>query len=424
MSIRERKLAKLNKAILRHHDVRAGSIRALPRLWATVQLLFSMLHYEFLKNDVAIRAQSLSYFTLFSILPLIAGIFLILGFFSQWGPVQKEFEDLMAGLLGSIPGEQRAYLLAYIFQFKDQYLQNLSQKSGTIGVFAVLVLLWIGARVFFNVESLMNRIWSVRAERTWFDRIKNFVVTMVFLPLIYALVISLPKIIERYGNRQAGIFLDQGLLILVIFATLLAILKGFPNTRVSWRSAVFGAISGTLGYAIANTVLRIYFRFGTDTAYGKAGVLPVFAFFIYVGWLIFIFAVEVSLLVERGAQMIERRLPGTSLGSALVLERVLRVLNEKFLDKSGPQDLKSLAQALHLGVGTIETAIEYLERKSSVVRIRAEGSRGEDRYTISKAFSENDLDDLLNEYLQVERIGRYFDVGGLIRRLRSGQRRS
>jgi len=352
-------------------------------------MVLSMLHYEFVKNDVAIRAQSLSYFTLFSILPLIAGIFLVLGFFSQWAPAQKEFEELMTGVLGSIPSDQREVLMSYILQFKDQYLQNLSQKSGRIGVFAILVLLWIGARVYFNVESLMNRIWSVRAERPWFERIKNFIVTMVFLPLIYALVISLPRIVEHLGNHHVGLFLDQGLLILVIFATLLALLKGFP------------------------------FRLGTDTAYGKAGVLPVFAFFIYVGWLIFIFSVEVSLLVQRGPQMLERRLPSTTLGSALVLEKVLKFLEQRFERGDGPQQVQSICESLRMGEGTIGVALEYLERKSCVTRVRPPQGKEGELFQVSRILPEEDLSSLLREHLQTARISRHFDVEGLLQRLRA-----
>jgi membrane protein len=421
MSVRERKLGKINKAILLHHQSWIDATNLMARCRAGVQLVLSMMHYEFLKNDVAIRAQSLSYFTLFSFLPLIAGVFLILGFFSQWGPVQKEFEDLMAGLLSSIPGEQRNYLLSYIFQFKDQYLQNLSQKSGTIGVFAVLVLFWIGARVYFNVESLMNRIWSVRMERPWFERIKNFVVSMVFLPLVYALVISLPKIVEHYGNRQAGVFLDQGLLIAVIFATLVAVLKGFPNTRVSWKSGLFGAVAGTMGYALANAILGVYFRFGTETAYGKAGVLPVFAFFIYVGWLIFIFAVEVSLLVERGGWMLERRLPQTSLGSALVLEKTILALEKSFSEGAGPQKLSRLCGTLKLSGASVEVALEYLERKGWVVRTRSEKASGEDLFVITRSIHQSELRDLLKDHLQIERIARFFDVDSLIDKLKGSK---
>ncbi len=419
MSIREKNLARINKAVLRHHESRSNFSGTGARFRATLQMVLSMLHYEFVKNDVAIRAQSLSYFTLFSILPLIAGIFLVLGFFSQWAPAQKEFEELMTGVLGSIPSDQREVLMSYILQFKDQYLQNLSQKSGRIGVFAILVLLWIGARVYFNVESLMNRIWSVRAERPWFERIKNFIVTMVFLPLIYALVISLPRIVEHLGNHHVGLFLDQGLLILVIFATLLALLKGFPNTQVSWKSSLSGAFAGTLGYALANTFLRIYFRLGTDTAYGKAGVLPVFAFFIYVGWLIFIFSVEVSLLVERGPQMLERRLPSTTLGSALVLEKVLKFLEQRFERGDGPQQVQSICESLRMGEGTIGVALEYLERKSCVTRVRPPHGKEGELFQVSRILPEEDLSNLLREHLQTARISRHFDVEGLLQRLRA-----
>ncbi len=424
MSIRERKLGKINKAILRNHQAWLEATGRFARLSSGLKMLFSMMHFEFLKNDVAIRAQSLSYFTLFSILPLIAGVFLILGFFSQWGPVQREFEDLMGGLLGSIPGEQRAYLLNYILQFKDQYLQNLAQKSGTIGVFAVLVLFWIGARVYFNVESLMNRIWSVRADRQLFERIKNFVATMVFLPLVYALVISLPKVMEHFGNREVGLFLDQGLLVLVIFTTLLAILKGFPNTRVSWKSSFAGALAGTIGYTLANVVLRIYFRFGTETAYGKVGVLPVFAFFIYVGWLIFIFSVEVGLLVERGGWIMERRLPQTTLGSALVLERVLYHLDKKFKEGSGPQRLSTLCSVLNLSEVSVGFALEYLERRGWVLRTRHGGRHlQEDLFAITRVVGVEDLGKLLTEYLQVDRISQHFDVDGLIGKVRAHRER-
>jgi len=417
MSIKERNLLRINKAILLSHQQEKEAKGKVERAIAWSRMAFSMLHFEFVKNDVAIRAQSLSYFTLFSILPLIAGIFLVLGFFSQWGPVQKEFEELLAGMLSSIPLEQRTSLLSYILQFKDQYLQNLSHKSGTIGVFAILVLFWIGARVFFNVESLMNRIWSVRAERALLDRLKNFIVSMVFLPFAYALVISLPKIIEHYGNRTVSVFLDEGLLAVLSLLSLFTVLKGFPHTRVSWKSALLGALAGTAGYGLANSILRIYFKFGTDTAYGKAGVLPVFAFFIYVAWLIFIFSVEVSLLVEHGGRMLERKLPQTTLGSALVMEKTVWILSGQFHQNSGPLSLETLSGKLELGPGVLEPVLDFLERKGWVIRVVSEGKSGADRYLIAHEVKEDELLGLLKEYLHLDRISQNFDVYGLVAKL-------
>jgi len=417
MSIRERNLARVHNSILRAHQGNSGKGGGLFSIWHRVRIAASMVHYEFLRNDVAIRAQSLSYFTLFSLLPLLAGIFLILGFFSQWGPVQKEFEEMMSGLMGAIPGEQRELLLSFILQFKDQYLHNLDQKSGSIGVFAILVLLWVAARVFFNLESLMNRIWSVRSERALLDRIKNFMLSMVFIPLAFALVISLPGVVAHFGGRTVSAFLDQGLLIFLIFVTLFTVLKGFPNTQVTLKSAGGGALAGTLLYALANGLLRVYFKFGTETAYGKAGVIPVFAFFIYVAWLIFMIAALVSLVIQQGGRLLDRDLPLSSLSSALILEQVVDLLSQRFNEQSGPMSMDEMSETLKLGGAAVQPTLDFLVGAGWVLKSEGLDQKGPPRFGLARASSEEGLKTLIRNYLQLDQISQRFDVSRMISRL-------
>jgi membrane protein len=418
MSIKERHLSRINQTILRLYEAEDAAPSRLQKEMYKWRRYASLLHQEFIKNDVAIRAQSLSYFTLFSLLPLVTGIFLILGFFSQWGPVQKEFENLLAGLLDSIPSDQKKVLMTFILQFKDQYLENLSQKSGTLGVFAVLVLFWIGARVFFNVESLMNRIWWVRSERPLLDRIKNFVVFMVFMPLSYALAISVPRILAYAGTHQVSAWLDQGLLGLIVFLSLLVVLKSFPNTRVHWRSAGIGATAGTLGFALSNSLLGIYFRLGTQSAYGKAAILPIFAFFIYVAWMIFIFAVEVSLLAEQGDRRTERSLPSTTLSQALLLKKLVETLQERFQKGEGPVGVNELSRQLGVGGPLLDRLSHFLEKRGRIIRVEREGAR-DTALSLARPASDEDLVSLIKEFLDLRRIAQDFDVFGLISRLDS-----
>lgn len=418
MSIKERSLARINQAILNLHQREEDSPRLIGRNLLRIRRWGAMIQSEWVKNDVAIRAQSLSYFTLLSILPLFAGAFLILGFFSQWGPVQKEFEGLIQDVLGAIPADQRELLLGFMLQFKDQYLGNINKKSGSIGVFAVLVLLWISARVYFNIESFMNRIWSVRAERPWLERIRNFIVCMVLLPLAYALVISLPRAMEHFGERSVGLFFDQGLLLILIYSSLLLVFKFFPNTRVSWKSAHLGSAVGTIGYALSNSLLRVYFRVGTNTAYGKAAILPIFAFFIYAAWMIFIFAALVSLVQQQGARMIERKLPSSTLGQAVVLEALVRELQRRFQAGLPPETIPSLARALGIGEGMLESLIDFLERRGKVVRSIPRNRVAPFRCSLAHSVSEPDLILILQDFLNLERIPKKFDVFGLISRLK------
>ena len=114
MSIKQKKLIQLETVIRKNygHEIQAKTqIRKLR--FGFVRWL-QMIFHEVIRDDVTIRAESLSYFTLFSILPLIAGIFLLLSFFSQWGPIQDEFQQLLGRLLQPIPEESRDSLLQFM----------------------------------------------------------------------------------------------------------------------------------------------------------------------------------------------------------------------------------------------------------------------------------------------------------------------
>ena len=410
MSIKDQRLAAIRAALLRHHRLSHESPSPLARLAHRIRTWIAMLQFEWLKNDVAIRAESLSYYTLFSFMPLMAGVFLLLGFFSQWGPVQQEFESLLGRFLGAIPEDQRKTLLQFILQFKDQYLANLNRKSGSIGIFAIGILLWIGARVFFNIESLMNRIWGVREERIWWDRVRNFFFCMVLLPIAYAATLSIPRIIEWVSVGKVNAWLEQGILELLVLVSFAFVLKFFPNTRVSWRGAGAGAVVGTLGFTLAQAVLRIYFRMGTETAYGKAAVLPLFAFFIYVSWVIFILSVEISLLVERGREAWVGMLPESSLSQALVLDRLIRILRIRFEEGRAPATPAQLSVETKLPASAVEDVLEFLVARSKVLR-------AESGYALVCSVTEEDLLLLIKDLLELGRLNQKFDVRALISRL-------
>ncbi len=418
MSVKVKSLRRIEKSVLHYHQLERGAKSPLRRQVYRVRRWVAMLHFEVVKNDVTIRAESLSYYTLFSFMPLIAGVFLILSFFSQWGPIQKEFESLLARVLDAIPPEQKKTLMAFILQFKDQYLENLNHRSGAIGVFALVTLIWVGARVFFNIESLMNGIWAVKEDRAWSDRLKNFFFCMVLLPFFYAATISIPRILEHFTAHRVSLILDQGLFVLIVFFSFSFILKFFPNTKVSWKSAGMGALASTLGFGAANYILRFYFKMGTQTAYGKAAVLPLFAFFIYVSWLIFILSVEVSLLVEQGRRMLRRQHPETTLYQALILEKIIHRFTEQFESGRNPLTVSELTQEFNLHESIAENLIEYLLRRGLLLEVSRKISRDESGYALAHRINDDDLLSLIKDYLNLTRLSQDFDVFDLISRLK------
>ena len=305
MTIKEQALKKIREKVQQQHELEVQNASGLSHRYHQILRWGYSLFHEFVHDDLTIRAESLSYFTLFSILPLIAGAFLMLSFFSQWAPLQDQFQDFLRNLFEPIPAENRETLISFILQFKTNYLAKINQESASIGIFAFLILGWIVVKVFINIEGLLNRIWSVSENRGIFARAQNFIVCAVVLPLIWIAALSLPAIVRHFIGGEAGILLRQGLPTVLMFLAMGFLFKFVPNAKVTWKCAFTGALFSSVTFLIANLFLSFYFKVGTNTAYGKAAALPLIAVFINVLWLILITGAEVSYIAQNKSRFTE-----------------------------------------------------------------------------------------------------------------------
>ena len=156
---------QLRQLLVRERDERRPAPRALLVAWRWMLLLY----HEYIADDVRIRAESLAFLMIFSFLPLVAGLFFLFSLFAQFGMVQDAIGDFIQRALVTIPEQHRAWLEHYVLQFKDAYLQNLAQKSGSIGIFALFILIWVGLQTFNNVDRTLNRIWGAERERPFLE---------------------------------------------------------------------------------------------------------------------------------------------------------------------------------------------------------------------------------------------------------------
>ena len=418
MSVKERKLYQIDQRILKLKTLEGQALEGFSKRIAQAKTWLHCLYFEFLKNDVAIRAESLSYFTLFSMMPLMAGVFFLFSIFARFSQVQTEFENMVQNFLRAIPDDQRETLVNFIYQFKDQYLARLSSESSSIGIFALAALAYVAGKVFFNLESLMNRIWAVKRDRPLLERVRNFVFCLVIFPLAYIAALSLPGIIEHFGEKKLGLFLHQGIPSLIFFSSLAFIFRYFPNTRVQWKSAFIGALFTSICFVISSFVLSFYFRFGTSTAYGKVAVLPIFAFFIYVAWLLFILGVEVSLLCQSGDLFDGARFPQTTLSQALLLECVVLEFARRFREGDGAVGMREICKVLHATSTDIELILRFL-RKQNVIAVVSKLKNDENAtHVLIREVRDDNMIGLVKEFLDINEISQNFDVSSLLSRLK------
>jgi membrane protein len=418
MAIKEQHLDSIEKKIHLSNAKEARSVRRSGRLFHRIITRAWMLYHEIVRDDLMIRAQSLSYFTLFSILPMLAGIFLMLGFFAQWGPVQQQFEDYLGKLLEPIPPEHRQFLLTFMMQFKETYVANLTKKSSSIGVFALVILVWLVVQVFINIEDLLNRIWVVNENRSLIDRLQNFIFCVVILPLIWITALSLPSMVSHFTGNRLGGLVEQGVPTLIMVLGLTFLFKYVPNAQVAYKNAFKGALFSTVIFSITSSVLRIYFRFGTETSYGKAAVLPIVAFFIYVMWLIVIIGAEVSFIAQNKYYFIGRILPVSTLGEAAVMTEMLQYMQKNFDEGRKPQSPNEMADHFKVPVGVIIRILQYLLAQNIVAEILVKKRSANTTYLLNISLKALDLPRLMRDFLKISDLERNFDVHTLINSIR------
>lgn len=400
MSVRQQKLERLERRIRNLHERELHSPKWAPRNGYRALRWMSMLLHEHLRDDVRIRAESLSFLMLFSILPLIAGVFLVLNVLTQFGLVQDVLSEYAERALSGIPDEQREALFSYVLQFKNQYLASLTGKSSTIGIFALAILIWVGLQTFNNIDRTLNHIWSSERERPFLQKLSNFIVVSVIAPVVVTAALSVPMIARKLPvtrdifERLPALapilnYITPGALIFSLFTALYC---WVPVAQIRLRSALYGAAFTTVGLQVTNIIMQIYFRFGTNTAYGKLAVLPLLGFWMYLGWVIVILGAEVSFLVQNHRDLLFREDREPSFRETEGFLRVLIHLHRAYLEGKNPVTWEELRECSELNSASLGQILRFATREGLVLSF-------EGQYALARDITRIPISELLDRFI-------------------------
>jgi len=244
-----------------------------------------------------LRASALTYYSLLSVVPLVAMAFGV----SEGFGLEKRLEK---HILQAMPNQQE--VAARIIEYARSFLENT--QGGIIAGVGVAVLFWAVVRLMGNIEKSFNDIWGIRKGRPLGRKFADYLSFMVIAPLLLVmagsatvLITSEVKVItEKMALlASAGPFVP-GLLKLLpygavwILFTLLYIL--LPNTTVRFKSGLLGGIlAGTMYQAVQ--WIYIQFQIGVSTygaIYGSFAALPLFLVWLHTSWLVVLLGAEIS----------------------------------------------------------------------------------------------------------------------------------
>ncbi len=262
------------------------------------QLRILLIAIRGLKEDkVRLQASALTYFTLLSIIPVVAMAFGIAQGFGLEAYLEKQLKETLAG---------REEVFQWITEFSQSLLETAS--GGMIAGAGMIILIFTVMKVMNKIEIAFNDIWQINTPRSWSRKFSDYFAMMFIAPLFLILsgsaTVFLTTQIEHITENFAFFgFLSPVLLFLIrmipyilIWIMLTIIYMVMPNTNVKFSSALIaGIIAGTLfqltqwGY--------INFQIGVsryNAIYGSFAAFPLMLIWMQVSWLVILFGAEIS----------------------------------------------------------------------------------------------------------------------------------
>jgi len=259
--------------------------------------IFFIAFREFFDKKIQMRASALTYYTLLSVVPVVAMVF---GIAKGFGLEQR----LEAEITSHLKGQQE--VVTWIINFARNLLQNTN--GGVIAGVGMVVLFWSVMSVLSNIERSFNDIWQIKQARPFVRKFTDYLSIMLLAPIIIILSSSVTVFlsVQVQTLTEASPFLQKiSSLLQFLFRLTPYVLVWFlftliyivmPNTRVRFSSALIAGI-------LAGTVFQIvqwgyiHFQIGVNrysAIYGGFAALPLFLIWLQRSWLIILFGAEIS----------------------------------------------------------------------------------------------------------------------------------
>ncbi len=337
-------------------DIWRARIQEMPllkRAWMRSLRILLLAVRGFREDACMLRASSLTFYTLLSIVPVAAMAF---GIAKGFG-----FQDMLeVQLYKNFPGQEEVVNKVVIFA--DSLLETT--KGGVIAGFGLVILFWAVFKVMGNIEHSFNQIWQVERERSLARKLSDYLAIMLLSPVLVILqssatvfvttqITMVTQKIALLGYLSPLIYFSYKLIpyVLVwILFTLIYIVM--PNTRVKFRSALLAGIVAGSGYAILQ---GLYFAFQIGFArynaiYGSFAALPLLLAWLQLSWLIVLFGAEIAFATQNvGHYEFEQDTTHASPGlRKLVALRIALYIVRQFEQGTAPVESERIADDLHL----------------------------------------------------------------------------
>ena len=267
--------------------LRSGSVRALQ--------VAHMLAREYASGELPVRAASLVYTTLLSIVPALAVSFAVMKAFG----VHEELRPTLMRFLEPL-GYKGVEIGGQIIAFVEHLDLAALGSAGVVFLIVTIVSL------LNKTERALNYTWRVSRRRRFFERFSGYLTVVMIGPVLVFTAMRIVASSMHSSLVQDAIAVEflgflmsigtKALPYLLVIAAFTFIYVYMPNTKVRIRSAIVGAcVAGILwasvGWLFASFVVT---SAKYSLVYSSFAILVLFMMWLYLAWLIVLIGGAIS----------------------------------------------------------------------------------------------------------------------------------
>jgi membrane protein len=276
--------------------------RSMPPPWGPVLRVArypAALIRDWLRGEITVRAMSLAYTTLLSIVPLLVFSFAILKSLGARGDLKFIISQFFAPMGGAADQLTESVL---------QFVRNM--RSDLLGAIGLIFLVYTVITTIQKVETSFNFLWRVDQPRSFLRRFTEYLAVMILGPILLAVALGLLASAERSPFALwvdgiaplAWILSAVGKILPYVIVTIIFTFMYvfIPNTKVQIRAALVGGITSGIVWALVGKVFTAFIVYASSLVaiYTGFAIVLTTLIWVYLSWLILLIGAQLAFYLQ------------------------------------------------------------------------------------------------------------------------------
>jgi membrane protein len=264
------------------------AMKRLPNIFKQLWITFRTALTTFIAGNYLRYSASLSYYTIFSLAPLLIITISLCGYLFGRDAMEGKIFSEIRTIVGDVVALQIQQMIQHVVSAQNSFIAK---------TVAIIVIALGITGVFSEVQDSINRIWQLKTipnlnwKKYCIKRVISFAIfSIIGFMLVLSLIIN--WLIALFGNYLVHFFagasvymvftINQIVIVAIVSMLFTFLFKFLPDGKVKWKDAIRGAVFTSIFFMLGKAGIGQYLvYFKVASMYGAAGSLVVLLLWIY-----------------------------------------------------------------------------------------------------------------------------------------------